>query len=210
MSDFYAPESAKLRESVQHFANRSFASIPQDWAQLASQYHDGQGEVECYAWPMWGTLFRCDDFAPNIARMLCSALPEDSEARTLREFAEEHGLDFAEPEDAEDLTCEDWLEQTREDLLEQWRESYDERADLEASGWQEVGSTGFLAREIDGSLFLGVHGAGYDFHEAHWSALYLALGLRWHISEEDEEDERDTARRLSEDSICGKADCPCS
>jgi len=178
MSDFYSPENDKLRESVKRFANRSFANIPGEWVALAAKHLD---EDEYLPLPMWGTLFRCDDFAPNIAGMLCSALPEDSEAQTLRAFAEDKGLDFDEPEDLEDLTCEDWLAHARSELLQDWFESDDERAHFEGWGWQSVGSTGFLAREIDGSLFLGVHGAGYDFHEAHWSALYLALGLRWHV-----------------------------
>lgn len=29
-------------------------------------------------------------------------------------------------------------------------------------------------------IFIGINGAGYDFHESHWIPLYEARGLKWH------------------------------
>ncbi|MCA9068800.1 MAG: hypothetical protein KDA84_07755 [Planctomycetaceae bacterium] len=56
----------------------------------------------------------------------------------------------------------------------------DEMATLALSGWQEVADTGIYAREFDDELLLGIHGAGYDFYDHHWSKLYDALGYQWH------------------------------
>jgi len=68
------------------------------------------------------------------------------------------------------------------DLLCELRVESDDDATFAAAGWQEVARTGILAREFDGELLLGIHGAGYDFYEAHWSGLYDALGYRWHTT----------------------------
>ncbi len=56
-------------------------------------------------------------------------------------------------------------------------------ADLQAlrdAGWREIADTGVLAVYFEDELLLGIHGAGYDFYEAHWTPLYLALGYSWH------------------------------
>jgi hypothetical protein len=45
---------------------------------------------------------------------------------------------------------------------------------------------GFLVyepKEFDGHI-LAIDGGGYDFYEAHWVPLYLALGLKWHEQDE--------------------------
>ncbi len=45
----------------------------------------------------------------------------------------------------------------------------------------EMRRCGFWVYESDElGLFFGINGAGYDFYEAHWTALYRARGLRWH------------------------------
>ena len=31
-----------------------------------------------------------------------------------------------------------------------------------------------------GQILLGIDGAGYDFHDAHWIPLYEKRGLQWH------------------------------
>ena len=51
-----------------------------------------------------------------------------------------------------------------------------------AAAWREVADTGIYALDFDGELLLGIHGAGYDFYDAHWSKLYDSLGYRWHES----------------------------
>jgi hypothetical protein len=56
----------------------------------------------------------------------------------------------------------------------------DEERSLAEFGWQEIDGTGMIAREFDGELLFGIHGAGYDFLETHWSRLYDALGYQWH------------------------------
>lgn len=57
----------------------------------------------------------------------------------------------------------------------------DDLIELAYSGWQMVGDSGVLIREFDDELLLGIHGAGYDFFEAHWAPLYDALGYQWHL-----------------------------
>jgi hypothetical protein len=49
-----------------------------------------------------------------------------------------------------------------------------------SAGWSQVADTGILAMDFDGELLLGIHGCGYDFHQAHWEPLYDVLGYRWH------------------------------
>ncbi|MCA9124889.1 MAG: hypothetical protein H6822_20210 [Planctomycetaceae bacterium] len=51
---------------------------------------------------------------------------------------------------------------------------------LSDAGWQEVADTGIYAIDFDDELLLGIHGAGYNFYDHHWSKLYTALGYRWH------------------------------
>ena len=53
--------------------------------------------------------------------------------------------------------------------------------ELRDSGWRAVGDTGVLAIFFEDELLLGIHGAGYDFYEAHWAPLYQALDYRWHL-----------------------------
>jgi len=48
------------------------------------------------------------------------------------------------------------------------------------AGWREVADTGIYAVEFDGEMLLGIHGAGYNFYDHHWSKLYQALGYHWH------------------------------
>ncbi|MEO1530484.1 MAG: hypothetical protein AAFX06_34275 [Planctomycetota bacterium] len=55
-----------------------------------------------------------------------------------------------------------------------------DRLALSKSGWQEIEDTGILVIDFDNEMLLGIHGAGYDFWEAHWIPLYDALGYRWH------------------------------
>jgi hypothetical protein len=65
-------------------------------------------------------------------------------------------------------------------LLQEIRCDSDDLCVLAHFGWHEVADTGILAREFDGELLLGIHGAGYDFYDAHWSRLYDALEYQWH------------------------------
>ncbi len=69
-------------------------------------------------------------------------------------------------------------------LLVEMEVDDDEHELLARGGWREIADTGVLAREFDGELLLGIHGAGYDFWGAHWSRLYDALGYQWHLSDE--------------------------
>ncbi len=58
----------------------------------------------------------------------------------------------------------------------------DEDRELAEFGWQAVADTRMIAREFDDEILFGVHGAGYDFLETHWSRLYDALGYQWHTT----------------------------
>jgi len=48
---------------------------------------------------------------------------------------------------------------------------------------EESGFLVYEPTEFNGHV-LAVDGGGYDFYEAHWVPLYLALGLRWHEQDE--------------------------
>lgn len=53
--------------------------------------------------------------------------------------------------------------------------------EMRDAGWREVADTGVLAIYFEDELLLGIHGAGYDFYEAHWAPLYKALDYHWHL-----------------------------
>lgn len=46
----------------------------------------------------------------------------------------------------------------------------------------EISKAGFRVFEdsYDGTIYLGIDGAGYDFYKHHWEPLYDARGLKWH------------------------------
>jgi hypothetical protein len=185
MATDFETASPALQKAVRSLVG-GFSAIPADWAQAVAEKLDDE---ELYAMPMWGTVFIANDMdKSNIEKLLTEAVPED--AVGLIEFAEDHGIEIAENEmkllalAASDDDHEDEVRRIRGEVMEQWQESGNDNAALASFGWQNVGSTGIVAREIDGHLMLGINGAGYDFYEAHWMPLYLALGYSWHKSEE--------------------------
>lgn len=48
---------------------------------------------------------------------------------------------------------------------------------------EEAGFLVYEPADFDGHI-LAIDGGGYDFYEAHWVPLYLALGLKWHEQDE--------------------------
>jgi hypothetical protein len=184
MATDFEKASPALQKAVQDF-KRDFNTVPAEWARLAALHIDND---EIYAMPMWGFVFMPDGtLAGMIERLLTHPVPED--ATGIIEFAETNGLDLDESEmkllalaASDDEDHADEIEKIRQNVIQAWHESED--ALLASYGWQDVGTTGFIAREIDGNLVLGVNGAGYSFDEAHWMPLYLALGFKWHEKEE--------------------------
>lgn len=79
----------------------------------------------------------------------------------------------------EDLMKEYDLENEKDEekLIE---DEGEECATLIFDGWRELGDSGVFAREFDDELLIGIHGAGYNFYDAHWEPLYDAVGYRWH------------------------------
>ncbi len=183
MTDQMTPEKERaVRSLVSQFDN-----IPQSWAALVSQHMEG--EDECYAFPMWGTLFRVSAMdRSNIEKLLSDPLPTDIQG--LIEFMEDQSIDPEEIDNAMRLIAlaaedpdeidEDEVSTLRTEIYERWTESGDEDAYLCMAGWEVVGSTGIWAREFDGHLLLGINGAGYDFYSSHWVRLYDELGYSWH------------------------------
>ena len=49
-------------------------------------------------------------------------------------------------------------------------------------------SCGFRIYEdnVNGDIYIGIDGAGYNFYDAHWIPLYKARGLQWHDIEDKE------------------------
>jgi len=177
-------ETSQDKERAVRRLVEGFDNIPLKWAALAAEHLD---EEPCYAFPMWGTLFRVSNMdRGNIEKLLVPAIPKD--AVGLIEFAEEHGIEIEEAEMKllalaaadEDEIDEDEIEAIATEVYEAWTESGDEDAALVMAGWDDVGSTGIVAREFDGELLLGINGAGYDFYESHWHRLYEELGYSWH------------------------------
>jgi hypothetical protein len=188
MATDFEMASPALQKAVRNF-KRDFDTVPAEWARLAALHIDNE---EVYAMPMWGFVFMPDStLSGMIERLLCDPVPTD--AADLIEFASDHGIDLNESEmkllalAASDGGEEDAVDDIRRAIIESWHESGSEDAALFCYGWRDVGKTGFVAREIDGNLVLGVNGAGYSFDEAHWLPLYLALGFKWHESEEKAE-----------------------
>lgn len=62
-------------------------------------------------------------------------------------------------------------------------EEGEECATLIGDGWRELGDSGVFAREFDGELLVGIHGAGYNFYSEHWEKLYDEVGYLWHTCE---------------------------
>jgi hypothetical protein len=184
MTDRISPEKERaVRRLVEGFDN-----IPADWAALVAEHKDGD---ECVALPMWGTLFRVGNMdRGNIEKLMVHPVPTD--IFDLIAFMEEHDIDpdalylnntvkllALAASDPDEIDEED-VDALRDAVIDEWRESMDEDAFLADSGWQDVGSTGIIAREFDGELLLGINGAGYDFYESHWTRLYDELGYTWH------------------------------
>jgi hypothetical protein len=173
-----------------------FSTIPQDWAVLIAEHID---KDECVAMPMYGRLFKAEDsgLAGLVSNLLDTTEGEvPTDPADIVEWVEAKGFNLegqelsilalcaADPDELDD--AEDDIEAIRDDLMEQWRDSSDEDRYLYDCGWMDVGGPGFIAREFDGYLMLGVNGCGYDFVESHWTKLYQELGLNWHPTGEDE------------------------
>lgn len=209
MATDYENASAALQRAVRRFMDE-FNDIPAEWAKLAAQHVDND---EIYAMPMWGTVFMPDDgLAGMIERLLVDPVPED--AADLIEFAEDNGIEIEECDmrllalaasDDEDENHEREVKRLRSIIVDAWHESGSDDAALASYGWRDVGKTGFVAREIDGHLVLGVNGAGYSFLDAHWLPLYLALGMKWHEQEEREEAEKAKPKRVKRKAPKAKA-----
>lgn len=172
--------SRELTDAVQLMIDRAFPSIPQSWAALAAEHlDDAQPDM-----PAWGWVWRVKDsaFESRIRDLLRPVGPGTVEEAD--EAVEEGSLgvdrdDYVDDDDG-DLDEDAYVEAVRETWLERAMDRGNDMAILGHVGWQRVGDTGFLAREIDGNLVLGIHGAGYGFMDEHWIPLYRALELRWH------------------------------
>ena len=168
-----------------------FSTLPIDWAMLVAEHID---KDECVAMPATG-LFKSEDSGMSslISNLLGVGDIVPTDPVDIIAWAEEKGLDIEENElkllalaasDDEDADLiESDIEAIRDGLWDQWRDEGSEECALLESGWQDVAGTGFIAREFDGHLCLGVNGGGYDFVEAHWTPLYHALGFTWHENE---------------------------
>ena len=178
MSSPLATMSREVEQAVRRLVN-GFACIPQEWAALVAEHLDGDG---CVSMPIWGTLFKVDDSCDesNIRGLLKPIGPAGcSNVSELLDFIESEGLEVenlsalqalaaAEDDDAD-------IDDLRDEVEEAWRESEVEDSFFAMDGWQAVGDTGIIAREFDGCLLLGIHGAGYSFHDTHWIQLYREL-----------------------------------
>lgn len=132
------------KEAVELFVERNLNSIPTDWIQIVAE---AKGE-EIMAWPMWGTMWRVDDWVGE--KLMTAAKPV--------EHCDKYGDDDHNPD-----LCDICV-------------GYDE----EMAGAYQIDGTAAYIYEIDGDYVIGVHGAGWDFYEGVWDALYDLLGYKWH------------------------------
>lgn len=138
--------------------------------------------------PMWGTIWRVSDAVDErrIREMLTPIIPDmgSLSMADLHALADDWGVD------ASDID--------RDEIEEAISEAVEESEDgmMGTYGWEAVGATGILAIDIGDDLYLGVHGAGYDFFVGHWIPLYSALGYRWHEQMEREDRVMDLARQM--------------
>lgn len=142
-----------------------------------------QANEELWALPMWGNVFRVDDSCDErkIRALLCDGFSCEDEGEA-DDLVSRYGLTVCKDDfidDDEDLDEQSFCDAVREALDDAHCEDFY----LSQSGWEDVASTGFVAIDIDGDLYLGVNGAGYDFIDAHWVKLYQALGYSWHLFE---------------------------
>lgn len=168
-----------LKQATERLVSQ-MASVDADMIRPMIEEEHGEG---CAAMPMWSTVFRVLDpvDARKIRDMLEPMGPPEGDAEGILAWIEDQGLDVDTMayDDEEDGIDEDGLYQA---AVEAWSESGSEDYWLSMCGWEQVGSTGLLAIELQGDLYLGVDGAGYSFYGAHWIPLYLALGYSWHES----------------------------
>jgi hypothetical protein len=151
MATEFEKASPEKQRAVRDYVGQ-FQSVPSEWARLAAVEID---KDDCIGMPMWGTVFLVSGLdAHPIEKLLRHPVPED--AVGLIEFIEQHGISIEEPEmkllalaaSDDDADAEE-IERIRHEIIDQWRESGSEDASLADSGWQDVGSTGVIAREID-------------------------------------------------------------
>ena len=70
--------------------------------------------------------------------------------------------------------------------LPMWSTLWSPDSSLDADWFEEnagkVSACGFriFRDEVDGTIYLGIDGAGYNFWDAHWLPLYKERGLHWH------------------------------
>jgi hypothetical protein len=198
----------KLEECARRMVQRDFSLVPQKWAALAAEHLDRDEYVAMPMWGyLFVVQDSCAERSIQ-SLMLGIRIPdeymeeatEEYRAGNIPEYAaaptQDHGitheektlayeiiraytgLDLDADEDNDEVEAE--FDTIKERARELWAESNSEEYELASSGWQAVGDTGVIAREFDGNLCLGVNGCGYDFYEAHWIPLYLAMGLTWH------------------------------
>lgn len=175
-------QTPELEAAIRRLVN-GFSLIPGEWIAAVAEKNG-----EYISLPMWGTLFKVDDSCDhsNIEKLMRHLGPMGCETiDELMEFAEDYGLEFdiaplkALAAAADDVDEYD-IREIASEMSDAWRETDVEEAFFSADGWMAVGDTGILAIEFDGYLLLGINGAGYSFHDSHWSRLYDELGYKWH------------------------------
>lgn len=157
-------------DAIRDFVARDLSGIPSDWVQVVAEK---KGE-EIYAWPMWGTMWICD--FPGANRLLENARPMLQGIDELKDevdqgknsnFSQKHREKISKA-----LLGDDW------DVLGEYvdEEMGGAHCVLDTKG----NRTAMYVYDIDGTIVLGVHGAGWDFYSGVWDKLYDILGLQWH------------------------------
>lgn len=100
-------------------------------------------------------------------------------------FAETKKDDY--PDADEDDLYEAWRDENPEFPMWGWvflpKESIDQDwIEENANAVSDLGFTVFSTEEL--GVYLGINGAGYNFHDHHWLPLYNLRGLQWHNTEE--------------------------
>ena len=111
---------------------------------------------------------------------------------TVESFDKENRLAIVQMDDEEETrkVSMDDIRPLFDDFFPMWGTMWSFESSID-SDWclenlSKICSCGFRVYEdnIDGEIYIGIDGAGYDFYEAHWIPLYKARGLHWHNCEE--------------------------
>ena len=155
------------KDAIVEWVAHEFSAIPQEWVHIILEH-----EHQCEPLPMWGWMWRVDDFIGcklwGNSRVMCADVDE------LSANLKNNPGDYTDAEraDLEKAIKYNWP------MLEQYidEEMSGARCILNESGYTTAAYIYVIADEY----VIGINGAGWNFYDGVWDRLYDVCGIRWH------------------------------